>query len=450
MGIFMKRYIFSLFVMALFSVPSSCLFDNSNDNSDINSEKGFVYTVMKDDYLWYDRVPDVDYRSYASPEDLLDALMYKELDRWSFIMSASDAESYFDEGEILAYGFTMRWNVEDGSDVLRIYYVYENSSAHEKGLKRGDRILKLNDIPAADIEQQDSWDTVLGESREGVTIDITVEDGSGTVKTETLTKTVFTINTVLYSDVIDTGDLKIGYFVFSSFIGTSYEELDGIFQTFRTEDIDALVIDLSLNSGGRFDVAVYLAGLIAGSQFEDDIFVKKKYNDRNQKRNITYYFSRDDNSLEGLFDNSAGTGTVVFITGDQTASASELLISGLDPYFDVKLVGGDTYGKPVGMDGLYFPDGTKIFFPVTFITENADASSGYFDGLPCDRQVDDTAVLDWGDASDAFINEAVHYITTGEFTAADSAAVRRLKRLDAVHHPKRIRAGGLSGLTGIY
>ena len=43
---------------------------------------------------------------------------------------------------------------------------------------------------------------------------------------------------------------------------------------------------------------------------------------------------------------------VVFITGRGSASASELVITSLQPYENVSLVGERTYGKPVGQYGL--------------------------------------------------------------------------------------------------
>src|SRR5689334_8681764 len=39
-----------------------------------------LYDLMKDVYLWYDKVPVVDPASFDSPEALLDALVYKDID----------------------------------------------------------------------------------------------------------------------------------------------------------------------------------------------------------------------------------------------------------------------------------------------------------------------------------------------------------------------------------
>ena len=55
----------------------------------------FVYDVMTDTYFWYDKVPDIDYSVYTSPEDLLEILMYRKLDRWSYITSKEEFHSYF-------------------------------------------------------------------------------------------------------------------------------------------------------------------------------------------------------------------------------------------------------------------------------------------------------------------------------------------------------------------
>ena len=60
-------------------------------------------------------------------------------------------------------------------------------------------------------------------------------------------------------------------------------------------------------------------------------------------------------SLIGLKGNSVQLDKLVIITTSSTASASELVISGLMPYLNMKLIGSKTHGKPVGMqiEGRY-------------------------------------------------------------------------------------------------
>jgi hypothetical protein len=73
---------------------------------------------------------------------------------------------------------------------------------------------------------------------------------------------------------------------------------------------------------------------------------------------------------------------VYFIISGNTASASELLISSLKPYFDVKLIGQKTYGKPVGFFGVHI--GSYTIYLSSFILQNAVGWYDYFEGMQPD------------------------------------------------------------------
>ena len=66
----------------------------------------FIYTVMKDFYLWYDKIPELDPNSYSTPDALLDAIMYKKFDKWSYIVSFTENENFFEEGQYSGYGIS--------------------------------------------------------------------------------------------------------------------------------------------------------------------------------------------------------------------------------------------------------------------------------------------------------------------------------------------------------
>jgi C-terminal processing protease CtpA/Prc len=88
------------------------------------------------------------------------------------------------------------------------------------------------------------------------------------------------------------------------------------------------------------------------------------------------------------FSKKGGLATVkdiYFITSSATASAAELLISSMKPYFNVKLVGGTTYGKPVG----FFPVKIDVYsvYLSCFLIRNAQGWSDYFQGIPADVKV---------------------------------------------------------------
>ena len=74
---------------------------------------------------------------------------------------------------------------------------------------------------------------------------------------------------------------------------------------------------------------------------------------------------------------------IAFIVTGASASASELLINGLDPYIEVALVGSDTSGKAVGQS-LFPLDENQCEMAlrlISFEIQNGLGQGGYWNGL---------------------------------------------------------------------
>ncbi len=361
----------------------------------------FVFQMMTSSYLWYDRVPNVDYASYTSPEKLLDDLMYKELDKWSYITSVEEYESFFEEGKYIGVGFGFTFDL---NNEIKITFVYENSPADEAGLMRGDRILAINRKSSEEIENNDLWDTIFGEDEIGILLKLEVEDYNGTIKEYFLTKESVTINTVLHHDILNLNGLQIGYLVFKSFLETSREELKVVFNDFKNQEIDELIIDLRYNGGGRIYISSYLAGLIKGTFTNDQIFTNIVHNKNFSEWNSTIYFNEQEQDLN--------LNRVFIITTESTCSASELLINGLQPYLNVIQIGDTTCGKPVGMYG--YDLGEKHLSAIEFETVNNENEGGYFDGLSPTCSSNDDLDKMLGDTEEASLEEALYYILNNQ------------------------------------
>jgi len=112
---------------------------------------------------------------------------------------------------------------------------------------------------------------------------------------------------------------------------------------------------------------------------------------------------------------------------DYTASASEIVISALKPYMDVKLVGYDasTYGKPVG---FYREDilGKVGLWAASFKIINAANYTDYWDGIPADYpNVFDNFYKQFGDPSEDMTRKALNIlIGPGSKASSRTATVR--------------------------
>jgi carboxyl-terminal processing protease len=375
--------------------------------------KDLVFRVMTSTYLWYDKVPTVDLTSYDSAEELLEDLIYKDLDRWSYIVAKEEYYSLIEEGKYIGVGFGIKYTE---NDECRIKLVYKDSPAAAAGLMRGDRIIEINGKTIEEIEISDLWSTIFGDDEIGVMVDLKIEDSTETMRELSLNKNWVTIDSVQFEDVFDLDGLKVGYLVFNQFMETSREELETVFTSFCQEGIDELILDLRYNPGGRGSIARYLSELIAGAHIEGEVFAQFVHNDRYSTWNFVDYFSSADYSLN--------LDRVIVITSEETCSASELVINCLKPFIDVVLVGSNTCGKPVGMYGYDLFD--KHISPIEMKTVNASGEGDYFDGIPptCDSR--DDLTKQFGDEEESSLMEALNYVRNGSCTS-DSLAARTMK-----------------------
>jgi hypothetical protein len=145
--------------------------------------------------------------------------------------------------------------------------------------------------------------------------------------------------------------------------------------------------------------------MLAGKPHKGKIYNTLTYNNKHIRSGYS--------SFVGLKSNSIQLDKLVVITTSSTASASELVISGLKPYLNMKLIGSTTHGKPVGMN---IEGDTKLNIavaPISFRNVNSVGFSDYFDGIPVDYPVKDNANQDWGEPTDKCLTAALNYISTG-------------------------------------
>jgi carboxyl-terminal processing protease len=398
----MEKNHYNFKILSLFIVFLTFTFVfNSCRKDEVIEENEDFYRLMKEWYYWHDEMPEVNPSGFRSPHELLEALRHHPLDRWSYISSWQEFDSYFRESKFIGYGFGSGW---DQNARLRITFIYNSTDLYQEGVRRGWLMESINGTP---VRPGVNINQMLGANEAGVTNNFLFIDPEGREIEITAAKKEVTMNSVLHRDVLESAGRKIGYLVFQNFTTPSLKELDEAVEFFNLHGIDDLVLDLRYNGGGQTNVANYLASLIGGQHLEGKPFAKYIYNDKKQNENFTDPFNPPANSL--------GLGRVITIATRQTASASELIINGLRPFMDVYIIGDNTYGKPMGMNAWNWQD-QYAFVPVTFKIANADDFGDYFDGLPADAFAADDITRAFGDPLEASLREALHYIEHEVFT----------------------------------
>ena len=385
--------------------PAAC----SNDG-----QKAYVLDALYYWYLWNDSLPaNINIADYASPEELVTAVTRtygpqrpdgSPLDRFSSVGSLQADQQFFGEGKFFGFGFS--WRTENNE--MRFTRVFADSPANiVGGFSRGQTVVSINGRTTAEILANEG----IGAALNFDTVDFEIRNLDASTYTVAVTKDIVTINPIPQWRVIDMGPgvPPVGYMEFATFISTAHDGLDGndfddVFAEFIAAGVEDVIVDLRYNGGGLVDTANLLANHLGGFANDGQIFSNTEFNaDRAAANNSIDYFANRANAIDI-------NRLIVVASRDRTASASELVINGLDPFVNggVYIVGDNTFGKPVGQVGLEFCD--KILRPTSFKKSNAAGYGDYFDGLPVDCPAADDLSVATGADNDPNIVAALSFV----------------------------------------
>lgn len=370
--------------------------------------RDYLYDAMNQYYLWYNLMPVIVKTDYKDPYELLKAMMYKTLDRWSFVLTYNQYQVQ-NAGGFVGHGISL--GLDQTKTAVRIAQIYGKSPLYKKGVRRGWIIKKLNGTDLAQVfidKDTAKYNHLIGKSQAGITNTFLFQTPAGKDSTITSTKASFTLNTVILSDTLHLKSGITGHLVFDQFIPPSNHELDSAFTFFKQNNITDLIVDLRYNGGGDLSVLANMASYIAGASKFNAPFLKLSFNDKNTKSNTTYNFNTVSSPLT--------IRKMVVITTRGTASASEDLINGLKPLFDVRCIGDTTNGKPVGMIGIPYKT-DFMFFPISFSVVNSADQGGFYAGFVPDKYVPDDITHDWKDRNESCLSEAIYYLEHGNVSA---------------------------------
>jgi carboxyl-terminal processing protease len=386
-----KVNILLLNVLLVFvAILNSC--NSSIPETDDKTANEYIYEQFKDWYLWYDQIPEIDPNGIETQQALIDSIK-SPLDRWSFSASLTDINNLFGSGEYTGFGAGF---ILDADRKIKISFVYKDSPFGKAGIERGWEVVSVNGFTSDDVENVNN----ALSSKDPVNFEFI--DLNHISHTFSLSKGVISMNTILYSNVIKSGNSKIGYFVFDSFLGTSAAELDSVFTRLKNENINELIVDLRYNGGGLNNIAYQLIGMIGGSKVSIQVISNLKHNDKHSNKD-----SAKTSTYKGV---SLEIDRVFFITTGETASASELVINSLTPFMEVNLTGSNTHGKPVGMYVFSVKKLDLAILPICFKTTNNLGFGDYFNGLPVNSNEIDDLSHAWGDTEEAMLKSVLKSI----------------------------------------
>lgn len=349
----------TFFLLATLLLLSACKKDEDETDKAIEKINTWIYKTMNDYYFWTDEMPE-NINKTIDPTVYFNSLLYKQEDRFSVIVPNYQELINSLSGVTKEAGYEMAFVRRQNGDINGvIQYVKKHSPAHEKGLRRGDIIIKINNQEITEnnfreLSRQLSSDHSLTYSR------------YDEEKEEYINKGVVELNVVIFNEnphhldtvLVTPGGRQVGYYVYNFFSngppGANYDKImDDIFSLFQSEGIEEMVLDLRYNGGGAVNSAINLASLIGKDVDESKIFYEVKYNEAytnhiKSLHNGDQLLKRRFRSKSENIGNQLASNRIIVLTGRGTASASELIINGLRPFMQVFLIGRNTVGKNVG------------------------------------------------------------------------------------------------------
>ena len=428
----------------------------------------FMWKAMNLWYFWQGDVADLSdtrfstdqsYNDYlqdqGTPDEFYNSKLLFSEDRFSYLREDyKDLVQSFQgisKSNGLEFGLSLFANSENVYGYVR--YIVPGSNAATVDISRGEIFTGVD----GETLNLDNYQSLLFGNNDTYTLNMasiennTIADNG---KSVTLTKEEgLSENPVFMTKVIETSGLKIGYIVYNGFTSNYNEELNEAFGSLKAAGVSELVLDLRYNPGGSVNSSRLLASMIYGTD-TDKLYIRQRWNAKIQPQ-------LSASQLEDYFANTTGESPintlnlsrVYIIATGSSASASELLINGLDPYMDVIHVGTTTRGKnEFSITLVDIPSNSFIYNsdlessinnnnswglqPLVGRNENANGFYEYTEGFTPDHEIREELgnFGAFGDPNETLLAKALSLITGTSTTA--KVGVSNTLPLNEIDHSK--------------
>lgn len=403
---------------------ASCGEDRRLEYIGLTAPNVAIEGVMRQNYYWYEDIPESKTLNYFTTphSDFFKTLLSKQ-DEISYLEDPAEMESLKSYGIEFDASFTFN---NDTAYALRVLYVDSDSPADDVGLMRGDWIIKRNDrfITKNRIDSLYKGSAVkltLGEYEEIFDENGTSIDHFKEKQTINIGSARITSDDPIHAYKIFIGsNSRIGYLAYNHFISGKTENdetyddaLRAISNTFKSQDINELILDLRYNTGGNLKSAQLLGSILVPQEALGSTMCYLNYNALQSSRNEEWFFS---NEILGSGSN-LNLERIFILTGPSTSSTSDVLINILRPYIkSIVLVGQPTKGNHTGTHAYSDEEFSPyILHPVDCIISNADNDSpteGFAAGYTL-NEVTYTGMKQIGNEEEVLLLSALYLIETG-------------------------------------
>ena len=293
------------------------IYDKINKNMDIF---GKVYKEIALNYV--DEIdPDIFIRAGIDG-------MLSTLDPYTVFID----ENQKDEIDLITIGKYAGIGITVGlrDSMITITDVMNGYEAQRKGLRRGDKILEVNNNDLSKVKLKDVRKYVRGP--EGTTLTMKIQR-NGNIFYFDLTREEIILNNVSYSGFVGDESEGILYIKLDRFTTNAENEVENILKTYKSKgEIKGVILDLRDNYGGLLDAAI---GIL--NKFVDKnsllLITKSKKKDSEKK-----YFSKQEPIVPSSIP-------LVVLVNKTTASAAEIVAGAVQDLDRGVIIGSKSFGK---------------------------------------------------------------------------------------------------------
>ncbi|MEM6893352.1 MAG: S41 family peptidase [Bacteroidota bacterium] len=452
----MKKFMLSAVCLGL--LFASCSSDddgtqtpiqNTNPNPPTIAEfpnQDFMWQAMNLWYFWQADVNNLaddrfatnaDYATYLSQNPdprtfFFDELTFTE-DRFTFINenyeNLVNSLAGVSKSNGMEFGL-VRFSGNSDNIFGYVQYILPDSDASTKDIQRGEIFTRVNgtqltvdNFGGLLISGNDTFTLGMANIVNGVVVDSSKE--------VSLTKVEgFQENPILLAETLEVNGTKIAYLMYNRFLNEFDDQLNEAFAKFVADGATELVLDMRYNPGGSVNTSRLLSSMVHSTD-ENKLYLRQRWNSKIQVQlspaQLEDYFA---STVNGAPLNSLNLTKLYVLATNSSASASELVMNGLDPYVDVIHIGETTSGKNEFSITLVADSGNSFIYnqsrenqidpevawglqPLVGRNENADGFFDYTAGLNPDIELEEdlTNLGILGDVNEPLLARAIQEIT---------------------------------------
>lgn len=310
---------------------------SSNDSDGIGSKveaKLNALNSVLSDKFYFDNVDDE-----TAANNIYKAYLSSYGDKYTVYYTPEEYKSLVESTSGTFYGIGAVCQKSDEGGIV-IVEPYSNAPAYKAGVRKGDRVIKVDGKDIMDMDLSAAVALIKGDK--GTQVKLTVVRDGQTMDFS-ITRDAVNIKTVDYEMRED----SIGYIIISQFDDVTTEQFKDALNDLQNQGMKGLVIDVRSNPGGVLSVVVDIVDQIV------------------PKGLIVYTEDVDGNRKEynGKSNNELSIPIAVLVDGN-SASASEIFAGALQDYGKAKIIGTQTFGKGIVQTIQPLTDGSAIKYTI--------------------------------------------------------------------------------------